>query len=180
MSPVGEINRPLRRAVATLAMALAALVAGAVGAEADEAGISFWVPGTYGALAAAPLPQGFSLAEVYYHSPVKAGADVATAIQISRAGVMAKLPATLDFHLGVQTDLMLSIPSYVFATPVFGGQLSVGLLIPYGRNKVSVDQTLIGPRGVVPSSTGGPLTELGERLGRSRAADFAAVEFRRA
>ena len=73
---------------------------------------------------------------------------------------MATLPATLDFHLGVQTDLMLSIPTYVFATPVFGGQLSVGLLIPYGRNKVSVDQTLVGPRGnAFPSTTGGPLTE---------------------
>jgi hypothetical protein len=158
MSPLGGIYQPLRRIVASLIAVLVVLTAGAIDADADEAGISFWVPGTYGALAAAPLPQGFSLAEVYYHSPVKAGADVATAIQIPRAGVMAKLPATLDLHLGVQTDLMLSIPTYVFATPVFGGQLSVGLLIPYGRNKVSVDQTLIGPRGVVPSSTGGPLT----------------------
>jgi hypothetical protein len=165
MSPVREMKRPLRRAVATFVSALAALAVGAISADADEAGISFWVPGTYGALAAAPLPPGFSLAEVYYHSPIKAGADVATAIQIPRAGVTAKLPATLDFHLGVQTDLLLSIPSYVFATPVFGGQLSVGLLIPYGRNKVSVDQTLIGPRGVVPSSAGGPLTESVSGLG---------------
>jgi hypothetical protein len=160
MSPLARMHQPLRRIVASLIAVLVVLTAGMIDADADEAGISFWVPGTYGALAAAPLPQGFSLAEVYYHSPVKAGADVATAIQVPRPGGMATLPATQDFHLGVQTDLLLSIPSYVFATPVFGGQLSVGLLIPYGRNKVSVDQTLIGPRGgVVPSSTGGPLTE---------------------
>jgi hypothetical protein len=41
----------------------------------------------------------------------------------------------------------------------------VGLLIPYGRNKVSVDQTLIGPRGVVPATAGGPLTESVSGLG---------------
>jgi hypothetical protein len=159
MSPLGEIDQPLRRVVALLIAVLVVLTAGVIDADADEAGISFWVPGTYGALAAAPLPQGFSLAEVYYHSPVKAGADVATATQIPRAGVLTKLPATLDFHLGVQTDLMLSIPTYVFATPVFGGQLSVGLLIPYGRNKVAVDQTLIGPKGGSPPSAGGPLID---------------------
>ena len=66
MSPVREMKRPLRRAVATFVSALAALAVGAISADADEAGISFWVPGTYGALAAAPLPPGFSLAEVYY------------------------------------------------------------------------------------------------------------------
>ncbi len=165
MSPLWGIHQPLRRVVATFIFAPVVLAAGAIGVHADEAGISFWVPGTYGALAAAPLPQGFSLAEVYYHSPVKAGADVATAIQIPRAGVLTKLPATLDFHLGVQTDLMLSIPSYVFATPVFGGQLSVGMLIPYGRNKVSVDQTLIGPMGPAPFSTGGPLIDSVSGLG---------------
>jgi hypothetical protein len=159
MSPLGEIDQPLRRVVALLMVVLMALAAGVIDADADEAGISFWVPGTYGALAAAPLPQGFSLAEVYYHSPVKARADVATAIQIPRAGILTKLPATLDFHLGVQTDLMLSIPTYVFATPVFGGQLSVGLLIPYGRNKVAVDQTLIGPKGGSPPGAGGPLID---------------------
>ena len=165
MSPLGGIHQPLRRVVASLIAVLVVLTAGAIDADADEAGISFWVPGTYGALAAAPLPQGFSLAEVYYHSPVKAGADVATAIQIPRAGILTKLPATLDFHLGVQTDLMLSIPTYVFATPVFGGQLSVGLLIPYGRNKVAVDQTLIGPKGGSPPGAGGPLIDSVSGLG---------------
>lgn len=80
MPPLGEIKQPLRHAVVTLVVIFVVLAAGAICADADEAGISFWVPGTYGALAAAPLPQGFSLAEVYYHSPVKAGAYVATAI----------------------------------------------------------------------------------------------------
>ncbi len=96
---------------------------GATVASADEAGISFWVPGTYGALAAAPLPQGFSIAEIYYHSPIKGGGDVAIARQVPIAGVTTKVPSTLEIHIGVQNDLLLSIPSYVFATPVLGGQL---------------------------------------------------------
>ena len=45
-----------------------------------------------------------------------------------------RVPSTLDIHIGVQNDLLLSIPSYVFATPVLGGQLQIGMLIPYGRN----------------------------------------------
>src|SRR5262245_29454179 len=132
------------------------LIAGLTAASADEGGISFWTPGTYGALAAAPLPQGFSLAEVYYHAPVKGGGDLGVATQIPIAGVTTRVPASLDIHIGVQTDLLLSNPTYVFATPVLGGQAAIGLLIPYGRNKVSVDQTLIGPRGPTPFSFAGP------------------------
>ena len=130
----------------------AAFAGGATVVSADESGISFWVPGTYGALAAAPLPQGFSIAEIYYHSPIKGGGDVAIARQIPIAGVTTKVSASLDIHIGVQNDLLLSIPSYVFATPVLGGQLQIGMLIPYGRNKVFVDQTIVGPMGVL----GGP------------------------
>jgi hypothetical protein len=141
-----------RRLLGRLVFALVAVVGGATLARADEAGISFWVPGTYGALAAAPLPQGFSIAEIYYHSPIKGGGDVAIARQIPIAGVTAKVPSTLEIHIGVQNDLLLSIPSYVFASPVLGGQLQIGLLIPYGRNKVAVDQTILGPMGTL----GGP------------------------
>jgi len=53
-------HRLLRR---TAVLAFAAFAGGATVVSADESGISFWVPGTYGALAAAPLPQGFSIAE---------------------------------------------------------------------------------------------------------------------
>ena len=48
-------------------------------ALADENGISFWVPGFYGSLAAVPQQPGWSLANIYYHDSVSAGADVARA-----------------------------------------------------------------------------------------------------
>src|SRR5260370_28586368 len=126
---------------------VASLVIGPKAASADEGGISFWTPGTYGALAAAPLPQGFSQAEVYYHAPVNGGGDVAIARQVPIAGVTTTVPTTLDIHVGVGTNLLFSIPRYAFATPVLGGQAAVGLLIPYGGTKASVDPTLVGPRG---------------------------------
>jgi hypothetical protein len=148
----GAPNRAHRQLLGTLVLAFAAFAGGATVVSADESGISFWVPGTYGALAAAPLPQGFSIAEIYYHSPIKGGGDVAIARQIPIASVTINVSASLDIHIGVQNDLLLSIPSYVFATPVLGGQLQIGLLIPYGRNKVFVDQTIVGPMGML----GGP------------------------
>ena len=77
-------HRLLRR---TLVLAFGVFASGVTVVSADEAGISFWVPGTYGALAAAPLPPGFSIAEIYYHSPIRGGGDVAIARQIPIAGV---------------------------------------------------------------------------------------------
>ena len=152
MSLSGAPHPAHRQVRGTLVLAFAVFVSGATVVSADEAGISFWVPGTYGALAAAPLPPGFSIAEIYYHSPIRGGGDVAIARQIPIAGVTTKVSSALDIHIGVQNDLLLSIPSYVFATPVLGGQLQIGMLIPYGRNKVFVDQTIIGPMGML----GGP------------------------
>jgi hypothetical protein len=148
-----------RRLLSALISVLAALVGGAIGASADEGGVSFWVPGTFGALAAAPLPQGYSLAEVYYHSPVNGGGDIAISRQVPIAGVLTKVPLDLDLHVSVDADLVLSAPSYVFASPILGGQASIGVIIPYGRNRVSVDQTLIGPRGIIPFAFGGPMTD---------------------
>src|SRR5215216_1802709 len=48
---------------------------------ADEGGISFWIPGFFGSLAATPQQPGFSFATIYYHTSVDAGADVAFARQ---------------------------------------------------------------------------------------------------
>jgi hypothetical protein len=36
---------------------------------ADEGGVSFWVPGFFGSLAATPQQPGFSFATIFYHAP---------------------------------------------------------------------------------------------------------------
>jgi hypothetical protein len=45
-------------------------------AVADQSGVSFWLPGTFGSLAAVPVQPGLSAAMIYYHTSVSAGGDV--------------------------------------------------------------------------------------------------------
>src|SRR5215470_20074530 len=53
-------------------------------AVADEGGVSFWIPGLFGSLAAAPQQPGWSFTTFFYNTDVRAGADVAFARQIHR------------------------------------------------------------------------------------------------
>jgi hypothetical protein len=103
-------------------------------ALADESGVSFWVPGFFGSLAAAPQQPGWSLANIYYHTSVSAGADVARAREFTLGRVPANVTVNANLNLSVKAtgDLGFIIPSYVFATPVLGGQASVSLVAAYG------------------------------------------------
>jgi hypothetical protein len=103
-------------------------------ASADEGGVSFWVPGFFGSLAAAPQQPGWSLANIYYHTSVSAGGDVALAREFRIGQVPANLTLTARLNASVNAtgDLGFVIPSYVFATPVLGGQASVSLVGAYG------------------------------------------------
>src|SRR5262245_7412847 len=81
---------------------------------ADEGGVSFWVPGFFGSLAAAPQQPGWSLATIYYHTSVKAGADVVFARQVHRGGITANFTGNLAANLNADADLGIAIPQYVF------------------------------------------------------------------
>lgn len=108
------------------------------------------MPGFFGSLAAAPQQAGASLATLYYHPRVSAGADVAFARQVTRGNITANFSGNLNANLNANADVVMAIPSYVFATPVLGGQAAMALVVPMGRNNVSVDATLnaaIGPFG---------------------------------
>ncbi len=98
--------RPRRRlpgsTVGILAVALALF---SQAAKADEGGVSFWVPGFFGSLAAAPQVPGFSWANIYYHTSVKAGADVAFARQVSRGRITTNFTANLSANLDADADL---------------------------------------------------------------------------
>jgi hypothetical protein len=111
---------------------------------ADEGGVSFWLPGQFGSLAAVPQPPGWSLATVYYHTSVSAGGDVAFARQVTRGGLTVNLPGNVNANLKSDADLALVVPNYVFGTPVLGGQLTLGATGIFGGNKASVDATLTG------------------------------------
>jgi hypothetical protein len=151
MAPAAaKSERPIlarRRRLSVAAIVLApAIVFSSNSALADENGISFWVPGFFGSLAATPQQPGWSLANIYYHTSVSAGADVARARNFSLGRVPADvtLNANLNLHVNATGDLGFVIPTYVFETPVLGGQASVSMIAAYGVVGTSLAGTLSG------------------------------------
>ena len=128
-------------------------------AAADEGGVGFWVPGFFASLAAAPQVPGWSLATIYYHTSLSGGADVAFARQIAPGRLNVNFTGNLTANLDAAADLAITIPQYVFAQPVLGGQAAVALLVPAGHGRASVDAALSGTFGL-----GGP----GFTIGGSR------------
>jgi hypothetical protein len=114
---------------------------------ADEGGVSFWVPGFFGSLAAAPQQPGWSLTSIYYHTTVSAGGDVSRARELEIGRIPLNVSANLSANLNATGDLGLLIPTYVFATPFLGGQASVGAVLSYGRVSTSLAGTLSGTLG---------------------------------
>ena len=70
-----------------------------------------------------------------------------------------ELHGNLTANLGADADIGFAIPTYVFATPVLGGQAAVALLVPFGRNTVSVDATLTGALGPIGFTVSGSRTD---------------------
>ena len=137
--------RERRKRGAGFANGFAAVIAMASAGEAaaDEAGSSFWLPGQFASFAAAPYATpGWAVELVYYRATASAKAG---------DGVQRGT----GFQIGVDTpsDLFMLTPTYVFATPVFGAQASIGVSALFGRNKTSVSATLTGPDGAVLSGT---------------------------
>jgi hypothetical protein len=128
--------------VAALALALGGVAVSPAPALADEDGVSFWLPGLFGSLAAAPQQPGWSLSLINYYTAVRAGADVATAREITIGKLTGAVNARLNVTLNADADIGLIYPSYVFATPLFGGQLSLGMIGFVGDSNVGLNGTL--------------------------------------
>jgi hypothetical protein len=111
-------------------------------ALADEDGVSFWIPGFFGSLAAVPQQPGWSLATIYYHTDVSASGNAAIARQIT-IGQLPPATVSVSGSANVHAvfDAGFVIPTYVFATPFLGGQVSAALLVGYGNNNTSLNAT---------------------------------------
>jgi hypothetical protein len=145
------------RGAARFAGCVLALMAFAIAprvALADEGGVSFWVPGYFGSLAAVPQQPGFSLATIYYHDSVSAGGDVALARSITIRNVPANVTATASASVNANANLVFIIPGYVSPEPVLGGQFAAYLLTAVGQVSSSINGTLTGtiatPFGSLP------------------------------
>lgn len=132
---------------------------------ADEGGVGFWVPGYFGALAAAPLQPGLSFASVYYHSTVSSGAEVAFARQVTLGNIHKRFTGQLNVELNADVDLFFAIPSYTFKKKILNGQAMVAMAIPYGRSQAAVNATFLGNLGIGS----------GFVLGRSRSDSVTSV-----
>lgn len=125
--------------------------------RADEGGVSFWLPGIYGSLAAAPQQPGWSLPLIYYHTSVSASGSIAAAKEVRIQDFPATLNVNLNVNVKSDVDIGLIIPTYVFATPVLGGQLALGMMVGTGVNSTSLDGTLTAMLGPLPVTRTGSI-----------------------
>jgi hypothetical protein len=134
-------------------VALTAVVSTTTTSLADENGISFWIPGLFGSLAAAPLQPGWSLTTTYYHDDVSASGNAALAREISIGQFNPKINININADVHAKdVDLGWILPTYVFATPFLGGQASASLLVGYGNNDTTLNATATATTAVPPLS----------------------------
>jgi hypothetical protein len=92
---IARLGWATRAFAATIASLLATNVA-----FADGRGVSFWLPGSYGSLAAVPQQQpGWAFATFNYFTSVSANADVARAFEIEVGKFPLSFSGTVDLHL---------------------------------------------------------------------------------
>jgi hypothetical protein len=124
--------------------------------HADEGGVSFWVPGLYGSLAALPAVPGWSLAMVNYYTSVSAGGSLSAAREVTLGRLNPTITVNLNANLKANPDSVLINPSYVFTSPVFGGQFALSMAGIVGRSTADISGTLtasVGPLAVTRQGT---------------------------
>jgi hypothetical protein len=132
----------LRSVAASLVLALGAAVSLQTLSYADEDGISFWLPGIFGSLAAVPQQPGFTFTVSNYFDSVRASGSVAAERQVTIGRFSPTVNVSLNATVTSKIDVAIPYPNYVFATPVFGGQLALGMFTIAGNNSTAIDGTL--------------------------------------
>src|SRR5262245_28103148 len=115
--------------VFTACVALTAVASTATMALADEDGVSFWIPGFFGSLAAAPQQPGWSLTSMLYNTNVSASGNAAVAREITIGRFDPKINISVDAQVHADATIGFLAPSYTFATPFLGGQATAVLLL---------------------------------------------------
>jgi hypothetical protein len=105
-------------------------------AKGDNGGLSFWLPGTFGSLAAAPTVPGWAYSTIYLHLDQSGGG----AKNFTKGG-------SVVVGLNAKADALVQGVSYTFATPVLGAQAMVAVFAAPGNVDVGIDARLAGPAG---------------------------------
>ena len=121
-------------------------------ARADEDGFSFWIPGFFGSLAAAPLQPGWSVMSILYNTNVSASGNAAVAREITIGQFNPKININVNANVHANFTVGFVAPSYTFATPVLGGQATAILLFGYGNNDTSLNASATASTDLAPFS----------------------------
>jgi hypothetical protein len=133
-----------KRGLAVSVALVAISGAGTVRCFADEGGVSFWLPGSYDSYAAELQQPGWSLSVVDYYAAVSAGAGVARSREIETGRFPVGLSATVNANYRDRLGTVTVEPTYVFSSPLFGGQAAFGVSGSYGRDSGNLAGTLSG------------------------------------
>jgi hypothetical protein len=79
--------------------------------RADENGISFWLPGLFGSLAAVPQQPGWGLTVMNYYDSVGASGAIAAARELSIGKLNPTVNINLNVNLSAKIDVGLINPS---------------------------------------------------------------------
>ena len=143
-----------------LAALLGGLLTAPTAAVADEGGVSFWLPGLFGSLAAAPLQPGWSVTAMEYYDSVRAGGDVALAREISIGRLTTTLHVNINANLNSRIDLGFLIPSYTFEQRFLGAQATASMMTVVGRMDTTLQGNIAGTLGPFGFSKFGSLTDV--------------------
>lgn len=136
-----HMSRRIRHSIASL-LIVAAVASFPKTSLADEGGVSFWLPGQFGSLAAVPAQPGWAFASVFYFTNVSASGAVAAARQVTIGRFTPNVNVDFNATLRARIPADFLGATYVFATPVLGGQLAMGLTGAFGRPSASIDGVL--------------------------------------
>ncbi len=103
---------------------------------ADEGGVSFWLPGSYGSLAAVPSETGFSLSVIYNYSAAS-----------SREGRTLQYGDRFVAGFDGEANLVALVPTYTFETPFLGGQAAIGFMFTGAFSRVDASAEFTDPHG---------------------------------
>jgi len=128
-----------RKALSTIAaLGFAALLPNS--ALADAGGLSFWLPGSFGSLAATPTVPGWAYTTIYLHLQSSAGGQASF---VTPSGGRGAVVVGLTDH----ADALVQGVTYTSALPVLGGQAAFTVLGAPGNLGLGVGATLTGPAG---------------------------------
>ena len=143
----------MRKSAKLLFTAVAVTLLANEPSAADQGGVSFWLPGTFGSLAATPLEPGWTASAIYLHSDVSAGGNVAASRTIGFANRTTNLTTNLNANVKATADTLAFGPTYVFSQPVLGGQFAISGLAVYGGQHATVDANVVGALGPIGFAT---------------------------